>query len=185
MNSFKHLREVMSLDFTDTSFAGLHPRLQANAEEAMSVLNDMVAGCDAHHISDLGLDGASGPVANAFFAAMDRTGERAAELGYTPTIAYLGPRVDRYEVPSPVAVTLGSETSPAAAVVIVRFHDVSTTGYGDWATATALVAGIHPTLDDAADSVKAIGRAVGVLNAAMTELTRAEAKVNNRYGPSF
>lgn len=185
MNQFQHLREVLSLDFKDSSFAGLHPRLQANAEAALSDLNEVLGAVAAHHITDLGLEGAAGHVASVIFAAMDKTGEKAQNLGYTPSIAYLGPRVDRYEVPAPIAVTVASETTSAAAVVIVVFNDTNPSGYGDYTTADALVGGIFNTLDEAKDCVKGIARAISTLNAAMNDIARAEATPTAKYGPSF
>jgi hypothetical protein len=165
--NLQHLREVLELGFHDSAFEGLHPNLQSRAHEAMSVLNRMMAETDAHLLSDLGLDGVNPFVTSAFFAALDKTGEKAQELGYRPLVGYLTERVDLYEVPGPVIVTLGSEDSPRMALVIVMFHDFTDSGWGDWTTATGMVAGLFETHDEAINEMRAIVKAIKTLNTVM------------------
>lgn len=165
--NLQHLREVLELGFHDSAFEGLHPNLQTKAHEAMSVLNRMVAETDAHHLSDLGLDGVNPHVTTAFFAALDKTGEKAQELGYRPLVGYLSERVDLYEVPGPVIVTLGSEDTPRMALVIVIFHDFTDSGWGDWSTATGMVAGVLDSHDEAKAELTAIVKAIKTLKTVM------------------
>ena len=185
MNQFKRLRSLLEADYTETSFAGLHPRLAEKASQALATLNRLMAETEAHHITDLGLDGPVPFVSGAFFAAMDKTGEKANELGYTPAVAWLGQRVDRYETPSPVVVTLASETSGRVSLIIVIFTDTNAAGYGEWTTAQAEVGGIFDSLDEAKAELRAITQAVQVLNQAMGEIARGEHKPSQAFGPSF
>jgi hypothetical protein len=161
------LKQVLELGFHDSAFEGLHPNLQSRAHEALSVLNRMVAETDAHHLTDLGIDGVNPSVTEAFFAALDRTGEKAQDLGYRPVIGYLAERVDLYEVPGPVIVTLGSETSPSVALVIVIFRDYTDSGWGDWTTAEGQVAGIFDSLPDAIAELREIVKAIKTLKTVM------------------
>jgi hypothetical protein len=165
--NLQHLREVLELGFHDSAFEGLHPNLQSRAHEALSVLNRMMAETDAHHLSDLGLDGVNPHVTSAFFAALDKTGEKAQELGYRPLVGYLTERVDLYETPGPVIVTLGSEDSPRMALIIVRFTTFADSGYGDWTSAVGEVAGVFETHDEAKVELQAIVRAIKTLKTVM------------------
>ena len=184
--NLQHLREVLELGFHDSAFEGLHPNLQTRAHDALSVLNRMVAETDAHHLSDLGLDGVNPHVTSAFFAAKDRTGEKATQLGYRPLVGYLSEPVDLYEVPGPVIVTLGSEDSPRMALVIVVFHDYTDDGWGDWKTATGMVAGVFDTQDQATDELRAIVSAIKTLKTVMNATDkRNESRKASASGPSF
>jgi hypothetical protein len=185
MNTFNQLRSLLEADYTESSFSGLHPRLAEKASQALATLDRLIGETQAHHITDLGLDGPTPYVSGAFFAAMDKTGAKANELGYMPAVAWLGQRVERYETPSPVVVTLGSEVSPRTALIVVTFTDTNAAGYGDWSTANAQVGGLFESLDDAKAELRAIAQAVQVLNQAMSEMARAEHKPAQAFGPSF
>jgi hypothetical protein len=184
--NLQHLREVLELGFHDSAFEGLHPNLQTRAHDALSVLNRMVAETDAHHLSDLGLDGVNPHVTTAFFAAVDKTGEKAIQLGYRPLVGYLTERVDLYETPGPVIVTVGSEDSPRMALVIVRFTTYADSGYGDWTTAVGEVAGVFGTHDEAKVELTAIVRAIKTLKTVMNATDkRNEGRKASASGPSF
>ena len=184
--NLQHLREVLELGFHDSAFEGLHPNLQTRAHDALSVLNRMVAETDAHHLSDLGLDWVNPHVTTAFFAAVDKTGEKAIQLGYRPLVGYLTERVDLYETPGPVIVTVGSEDSPRMALVIVRFTTYADSGYGDWTTAVGEVAGVFGTHDEAKVELTAIVRAIKTLKTVMNATDkRNESRKASASGPSF
>lgn len=145
-------------DGHSTEFAGLHPRQQATLEAARSVLRGI--SCEPLHT--LGLDTAW-DVAPYAFAAWDKTGEKAQALGYMPKAVSMGERVELYEVPSPIMVTVASSTSRAAALVVVVFTATNEMGYGDWGTADAFVEGIYDDLDEAEERFVTIQKALAAL----------------------
>ena len=184
--NLQNLRGVLELGAHSTSFEGLHPNLQTRAHEAMSVLNRMVAETEAHHLSDLGLDGLTPYVSEAFFAAMDKSGEKANELGYRTVVGYLAERVELYETPGPVIVTLGSEDTPSMALVIAVFETYTDKGWGDWATARGYVAGIFDTHEEAINELRAIVRAISTLKTVMNATDkRNESLKAPKSRPSF
>lgn len=184
---FSTLREALEVGFTDTSFAGLHPRLANNAAEALSTVEEMLSFADGHTLFDLGLDGLQPHVSSAFFAAIDRTGAKAQVLGYNPVIVNLGERVDRFDVPAPIMVTVASSTSANAAIVVVKFNDVTDLGYADWNTADGWVVDLRHGIDEANRRALEFGRAIKVLNAVMDEMSRVNGQSRRTYsdGPAF
>lgn len=174
-------------DGHESQVSGLHPRLQTKFEEAQSIIREVHNGMSDHHLSDIGLSAANEGVADAFFAAIDRTGQRAHDLGYTPRIVWTSPRVDRYEIPGAVIVSVASTTSARAALVWVDFLDVDAGGYGDWSTASAVPVGIYQDLDDAHEMLTKIQRALNTLKAVLREMdrTRSEASSSARPAPAF
>lgn len=168
-----------------TALAGLHPNLQANFAEAQSVMSRALSLMHGHSLHDLGITNLTEGVADAYFAAIDRTGAKAQALGYTPRVVYLGDRVDLYEVPSPLIVSLGSTTSPSAALVWVTFLSVNDFGYGDWATADGGVVGIYATLDQAHDQLAEIAKAYRVLTTVARKTGMVDQDKPMRALPAF
>ena len=171
----------------ETEFSGLHPRLQANLAEAQAVLSEMVNGLYDNHITTLGITTPREGIDKAYFAAIDRTGAKAHDLGYRPEICYMGEPVDLYEVPNGLLVTVQSEISARAAIVMVTFTDVNANGYGDWDTATAGLIGLYTDLDEAKAELRRISRALATLKTVARQLdrVRAEARPDSKPGLSF
>lgn len=168
-----------------TALAGLHPNLQAKLAEAQSVMSRALTLMHGHSIYDLGITNLTEGVADAYFAAIDRTGAKANALGYTPRVVYLGDKVDLYEVPSPLIVSVGSTTSPSAALVWVTFLSVNANGYGDWSTADGGVVGIYATLDQAHDALTEIARAYQILTTGAREAGMLDEEKPVRVRPAF
>lgn len=145
-------------DGHESEFAGLHPRQAATLEAARATLR----GIHLDPVHAIGCDSAW-DIAPYAFAAWDKTGEKAEALGYTPLAVTLGDRVDLYEVPSPLMVTVASTLSRRACIVLVVFTATNDMGYGDWGTATCGVEGIYDTLDDAEQRFQDIVKAVRTL----------------------
>ncbi len=171
----------------ETEYHGLHPRQQANLAEARSVLQRFVENLDGHHISQLGITSPREGIDKAYFAAIDKSGAKAHDLGYTPTIVYLGEAVDRFEVPNGLIITIQSETSVRAAIVMVTFTDVNASGYGDWDTARADLVTLCNDLDEAKAEMKEIAKALSTLRSVIRDLdrVRAEARPDTKVGPAF
>lgn len=186
MNRFKELRDIVQCRFSDTSLLGLHPRLAEKARIAISALEEMIAFSEGNDISSLGISYSDlTPIRTAFFAALDKTGEKAQALGYRPLVGYLGQRSERFDIPSPVLVTLGSETSARVALVIVEFTDTNDAGYGDWASARARVAGIFADMDDATERLRTLTSAIRTISTALDEMARPQQASKLSTGPSF
>lgn len=186
MRYLRDLRKVLQLDQSETGLSGLHPRLAEKARQAMATLEEMVSFSEGNHISTLGIDPMNlSAVASVFFAALDRTGAKAQDLGYRPQVGYLGRRVERFEVPSPMVITVGSETSARVALVVVVFTDYNAAGYGDWQSAYGEVAGIFSDMESATQRLRELVNAVKTLDTALDEMNRPEAKSTPKYGPSF
>lgn len=151
----------------------LHPKMQENLVEARETIEEMIDLMNGHHISDLGIVSAYEGVTEAFYAALDQTGEKANLLGYQPMSLRIGPRTERYEVPSPVVVTIGSSTSQSAALVLVTFNAFNpVNGYGDWNDVEMNVIGIHDSLDDAKKFLGRIAKAFATLESAGREMDK-------------
>jgi len=171
----------------ETEFAGLHPRLQANLAEAQAVLAEMVAGLHDNHITTLGITSPREGIDKAYFAAIDKSGAKANDLGYRPEICYMGEPVDLFEVPNGLLVTVQSEISARAALVMVTFTDTNVSGYGDWDTARADLVSLHLDLDEAKASLRQISKALKVVRsvAQIMDKTRPEARSSAKPGLSF
>lgn len=181
MNTFTKLREALEVDYTDSSFAGLHPWLANRATEALSVVEEMLSFADGHSMYDIGIDSAWG-VADCFFAAIDKSNAKASDLGYKPVIINLAPRVERGEVPGPVMLTCGSEISANAAVVILQYHEVDARGYGDFGTATVWVCDIVVGIDAANARARQFGFAIETLFAVMDEMDKTNTEKTSTKG---
>lgn len=180
------LRGLTGLGGHETEFLGLHPRQQAALAEARSVMAELEAGITDNHISQIGITSAREGVSDVYFAAIDKTGRKANELGYTPALVYMGEAVDLYEVPNGMLLTVGSQTSARCAVVMVTFHDVNESGYGDWNTALCDLVGIYADLDAAKAELVRFAKALRVMRTmAKQDLARAESKVDTKVGPAF
>ena len=168
----------------ETSEFGMHPRLQENWRIARSVLESLEK-CHGS-LDTLGIADPS-PVISAFYAAKLKKQDELDEMGYTPKFVYLGDPTDRYEIPAPFVMTLGSATSPRAATIKVVYTDVNVAGYGDIASAVFTVDAIHDTLDDAEQRIKDIARARQTMRVVIAENDRmnGQARVSAAYGPSF
>ncbi len=169
--NLQDLREQWEIRLHETSLDGFHPNYQNMMNDALSVLEEAINFSDGNHISVLGLDPMNlSALAKVFFAALDRTGAKAQDLGYQPTVATLGRRAQRFtpaaELPLTV-MTIASETSARVAVVGIRFSDLNPSGYGDWATAEGFVFGIHSCMDDAVGQIASLSKAFQMLNQAM------------------
>ena len=180
-----NLKELMGILDHETSTHGLHPILQSNWADAQSVLDDVGSACLS--LKTIGLDDLDF-VKSAYFANRKRDEEWSEDHGYKPEILYLTPRVDLYDLPGPMIVTVGSSTNARVATVVVVFHDVDIAGYGDWSTATGLVHKIFDDQDAASDFIKQVGRAIRTQRVVMSKLdaTRAEARlVRDNIAPAF
>ena len=186
MNTFTKLREALETGYTESSFAGLHPWLANEAVGALAVVEEMLSFADGHSASDLGIDNGWG-VADCFFAAIDKTGEKAVELGYQPTLIRLSERVDLGEVPGPSMLTVGSEDSPNCAVVILEFREVNASGYGDLGTAQVWVCDIVVGIEEANQRAWQFKRAIDSLKAVMRKMdaTNPERTRTKGAGRSF
>lgn len=162
------LKAALELGGHSTEVAGLHPILQANWAEAQSVLEDVTSPVGFAHDYDIPED----YVRAAYFATRSKDQAWFADNDYTPTIQYLGPRVDLYEIPSPFAISIASKTSARVAIVVVQYTDVNESGYGDWASALYWVASIEDDEDAANDKMKAIGRAMRTMSAVIKQMDR-------------
>jgi hypothetical protein len=171
----------------ETEFSGLHPNLQNQLASAQAVLREMVACMHDHHISEIGITQATEGIADAFFAAIDRTGAKAQQLGYQPQIVWTSPRVDLYEVPGAVIVSLQSSISHRAALVWVDFTEVDAGGYGDWATASPALISKYADLDAAHQHLQEIAKALRTVRTVASKLdrTRSEGGTKVRTAPSF
>lgn len=150
-----NIHEILGLLGHSTEVAGLHPFQQERFEQARSVLTSL--GSDT--LASIGCDTAW-DVAPFFFAAKDKTGAKANDMGISvPAIAYLGAMVDLGEVPAPVAFTVQSATSRFAAVVIMIFRSTNSLGYGALDDADVIVDSIQDDADAANARVKALGDA--------------------------
>ena len=175
-------------DGDDTAFEGLHPNLQSKLKEAQAIMRSVRDHMEQNHITDIGITQATEGVSEAFFAAVDRTGDKAQKLGYTPQVFWTGQRVDLYEVPAPVIVSVGSTISHRAALVWVSFTDVDLGGYGDWKTAICDLVGVYTDLDSAHQALAEIGQAIRTISraASMADATRGEkTRGGVTTGPSF
>ncbi len=184
MKSF-NLKELMGILDHETSTHGLHPILQSNWADAQSVLDDIGGACQS--LSTIGQEDLSF-VKSAYFAYLKRDEQWAEENGYKPQAMYLTPRVDLYEVPGPIVMTVGSATTARVATVVVVFHDVDVAGYGDWATATGLVHRIHDDEEAANDFLKQVNLALRTQRTVMSQLdkTRSERGLGRvQISPAF
>lgn len=168
----------------ETAEFGMHPQLQENWRIARSVLESLEK--NGGNISELGMSEPS-PIIAAFFAAKLKKQDELDEMGYIPRFVYLGDGVDRYEIPAPFVMTLGSATSARAATIKVVYTGVNVAGYGDLNTAEFTIDQIHDSLDDAEQRIKDISRARQTMRVVIAEHDRAngEARVRASYGPSF
>lgn len=162
------LKAALELGGHSTEVTGLHPILQANWAEARSVLEDITTPVGFAHDFDIPED----YVRAAYFAARTKDHAWFEDNDYTPTIQYLGQRVDLYEIPSPFAITIASKTSARVAIVVVQYTDVNEAGYGDWASALYWVASIEDDADEANDKMKSIGRAMRTMAAVIKQMDR-------------
>ena len=184
MNGF-NLKELMGILDHETSTHGLHPILQSNWADAQSVLDDLGSACLS--LKTIGLDDLE-YVKSAYFANRKRDTEWFDENSFKPDVMYLTPRVDLYEVPGPMLVTIGSATNARVATVVVVFHDVDVAGYGDWLTATGIVHKIFDDQDACDEFIKQVGLALRTQRVVMSKMdaTRAEARlVRNNIAPAF
>lgn len=171
----------------ETEYAGLHPNLQSQLASAQATLREMVENMRDHHISDIGITSASEGIADAFFAAVDKTGVKADALGYSPQVVWTSSRVDLYEVPGAVIVSIQSSVSRRAALVWVDFTEVDAGGYGDWLTANPALISIYNDLDEAHQNLREIAKALRTMRAVIGRLdaTRGEHTTTVRTIPSF
>lgn len=178
-----NIQEILELLGHKTEVDGLHPFQQARFEEARSVL----ASIGGDSLALIGADTAW-DVAPFFFAAKDKTGAKANDMGISvPAISYLGQMVDLGEVPCPVAFTVQSTVSRKAAVVILIFNSVNSLGYGALDDATCMVDSIQDDCDAADERVRSLGNAIKTL-VAVTNLIdrRKEAGLRSpSNGPAF
>lgn len=171
----------------ETALDGLHPHLKSALEEAQSVLNWVVKHDEQNHITDIGVDKASS-LKPYFFAALDKTGAKAQELGFSPKIAWLGEPVDLYEVPGGVVLTVGSTINAKVALALVEWCEVDpTSGYGDWETAHANTLYIFPTQTEAEAMLAEISKAVRTVRnvARRMDGTRGEYATKVKNAPAF
>ena len=178
-----NIQEILGLLGHSTEVEGLHPFQQATFNEARSVL----ASIGGDSLASIGCDTAW-DVAPFFFAAKDKTGAKANDMGISiPKIAYLGRMVDLGEVPCPVAFTVQSTTSRFAAVVIMIFNSTNSLGYGALDDATCLVDSIQDDSDAADRRVLDLGNAVKALLAVVNLIDRRkEASLRTQgSGPAF
>ena len=155
------LQDLLGSGGHSTEYQHLHPNIQANLAEAESTLLELANRIGDNHISDLGISTAYDGVTDAFYAVLDRTGEKAQLLGYTPMMIRLGERRERFEVPSPFLITIQSSISARCAVVLVVFTDYNPiNGYGDWNTAILDSAGFWSDSDEAEEFLKRVARAL-------------------------
>jgi hypothetical protein len=162
------LKAALELGGHSTEVAGLHPILQANWEEARSVLEDITSPIGFAHDFDIPED----YVRAAYFAARTKDHAWFEDNDYQPTIQYLGQRVDLFEIPSPFAITIASKTSARVAIVVVQYSDVNEAGYGDWASALYWVASIEDDADAATNKMIAVGRAMRTMAAVIKQMDR-------------
>jgi len=137
-----------------TQFDGLHPWIASKLEEDRSVLASI--GFD----STDRLGAAAANVVSAYFAAVEKTGDKAFQMNIPHTRpAYLGAPVDRGEIPGPAMFLVHSRSSAKVATVWVQFHQVNDLGWGDIATATFMLDAIHHGTDAARERLRAVGGA--------------------------
>lgn len=168
----------------ETGEFAMHPMLQENWRQARAILETLENGSEP--ISKIGLNNPA-EIIRVFFAAKLKKQDELDELGYVPKFVYLGDAVDRYAVPAPFVMTLGSSTSPRAATIKVVYTSVNVAGYGDLNTANYTVDKVHDSLDDAEQRIKDISRARQTMRVVIAEHDRAngEARVKAAYGPAF
>lgn len=184
MSTF-NLKELMGILDHETSTHGLHPILQANWADAQSVLDDLGGACQS--IATIGMEDLSF-ARDAVIANRTRNQEWCEENGYTPKLMYLTQRVDLYEVPGPIVVTIGSSNSPRVATLVVVYHEVDENGYGDWITATGLVHRVFDDQDEADAFLDQVARAIKTQRAVMRQIesTRSEASARKvKIAPAF
>lgn len=166
------IESIVGLDRPE--FEKLHPKQRENCAAARETILEMVELMSGHHISDIGVsDARKDGISEAFYAALDQTGEKAHDLGYQPTVLRIGPRRDRYEVPSPVLIAIQSSTSQSGALVLVTFNSFNpVNGWGDWADVTMNVAGIFDSLDEAKKFQARVAQAFGILENAVRDMDK-------------
>lgn len=171
----------------DTEYAGLHPHLQARLASAQSVMRDLRASMHDNDISMIGITSAQEGIADAFFAAVDKTGAKAQALGYQPRLFWTQPPVDLYEVPGDIIVSVQSSISARASLVWVSFHECDDNGYGDWATASPALIDIYDDLDKAHEALSEISKAVKTIRTVAVKLDaiRSEGATRVKTAPAF
>lgn len=171
----------------ETEFSGLHPNLQNQLASAQAVLRELAESMRDHDISQLGITSASEGIADAFFAGVDKTGAKAQELGYQPQVVWTSPRVDLYEVPGAVIVSIQSTVSRRAALVWVDFTEVDANGYGDWLTANPALISVYDDLDQAHENLREIAKALRTMRTVISRLnrTRGEGATRVKTAPAF
>lgn len=170
----------------ETALDGLHPHLKAALEEAQSVIGWVNGNAQINHITDIGVQSAD-ELREVFFAAIDKTGQRAHELGYTPRIVWTSPRVDLYEVPGGLVMTVGSTISTRMALVLISFTACDAGGYGDWATADAQLIHVFDTADQAEEMLGEIAKAIRTIRTAERKMDaqRSEFYGKTKNAPAF
>lgn len=179
-----NLHEMLENLGHSTEVSGLHPTLQANWSEARSFLDDVcnsgtplaAIGCEPGFIRD------------AFFASRTRDAEWYETKGYVPMVQYLTPRVDLYEVPGPLLISIASETTAKVATVLVVFNDVDPAGYGDWDSVDCYVHRIHEDSDAAAECFKNLNRAIRTMRAVISGIDRVRSDTylrDTKVAPAF
>lgn len=170
----------------ESSLEGLHPHLKASLEEAQSVMSWIARNDEVNHITDIGVESAA-QLKSVYFAALDKTGEKAQELGYRPRVAWLSEPCDLYEVPGGLVLTVGSTITARMALALVSFTDVDVSGYGDWSTAYANAIHVFDTHAEAEAMLTEIAKAVRTIRTASRKIdgARGEAKSRVTNAPAF